>query len=125
MTEQHSVPKLVAVLGANGRMGAEAVKAVEAAPDMKLAAALGRGDSLEKLTSSGAQYVVDLTVPESTEANIRFAVEHGMHAVVGTTGWDTGRLAGLEELLANRPGVCVLIAPNFALGYVLASAFAA
>ena len=78
MTEQHSVPKLVAVLGANGRMGAEAVKAINAAPDMKLAAALGRGDSLEQLTTSGAQYLVDLTVPESTEANVRFAVEHNL-----------------------------------------------
>ena len=82
MTEQLAV----AVLGAGGRMGSEAVKAVEAAPDLKLVAALGRGDSLETLVSAGAQYVVDLTVPDSTEANVRFAVEHGMHAVVGTTG---------------------------------------
>jgi 4-hydroxy-tetrahydrodipicolinate reductase len=121
MTEQLAV----AVLGANGRMGAEAVKAVEAAADLKLVAALGRNDSLDTLLSSGARVVVDLTVPESTEANVRFAVEHGLHAVVGTTGWDAGRLARLEELLAGQPGVGVLIAPNFALGSVLASAFAA
>lgn len=121
MTEQLAV----AVLGANGRMGAEAVKAVEAAPDMKLVAALGRGDSLEQLVNAGARIVVDLTVPESTEANVRFAVEHGMHAVVGTTGWDAGRLGELEELLGRNTGVGVLIAPNFALGSVLASAFAA
>ena len=50
-----------------------------------------------QLVTSGAQIVVDLTVPESTEANVRFAVEHGMHAVVGTTGWDADRLAALEE----------------------------
>ncbi|RAX17396.1 4-hydroxy-tetrahydrodipicolinate reductase [Pseudarthrobacter sp. AG30] len=125
MTEQHSAPKLVAVLGANGRMGAEALKAIDAAPDMKLVAALGRGDSLEQLTSSGAQYVVDLTVPESTEANVRFAVEHGMHAVVGTTGWDADKLSALESVLARHPEAGVLIAPNFALGSVLASAFAA
>ena len=121
MTEQLAV----AVLGANGRMGAEAVKAVEAAPDMKLVAALGRGDSLEELVNAGARVVVDLTVPESTEANVRFAVEHGMHAVVGTTGWDAGRLGGLGELLGRNAGVGVLNAPNFALGSVLASAFAA
>ena len=121
MTEQ--LP--VAVLGAHGRMGAEAVKAVEAASDMKLVAALGRGDSLDTLSSSGARIIVDLTVPESTEANVRFAVEHGMHAVVGTTGWDTGRLAELQSLLSGKPDVGVLIAPNFALGSVLASAFAA
>ena len=121
MTEQ--LP--VAVLGAHGRMGAEAVKAVEAASDMKLVAALGRGDSLDTLSSSGARIVVDLTVPESTEANVRFAVEHGMHAVVGTTGWDAGRIAELRSLLSGKPEVGVLIAPNFALGSVLASAFAA
>ncbi|MET3922083.1 4-hydroxy-tetrahydrodipicolinate reductase [Arthrobacter sp. UYEF20] len=120
MTEQLAV----AVLGANGRMGAEAVRAVEAAADLKLVAALGRHDSLDTLVDAGARIVVDLTVPESTEANVRFAVEHGMHAVVGTTGWDADRLARLEELLAGQE-VGVLIAPNFALGSVLASAFAA
>jgi 4-hydroxy-tetrahydrodipicolinate reductase len=125
MTEQHPAPLRVAVLGANGRMGAEAVKAVEAASDLKLVAALGRADSLDQLASSGAEYVVDLTVPESTEANVRFAVEHGMHAVVGTTGWDAGRISRLQALLAAHPGQGVLIAPNFALGSVLASAFAA
>ncbi|GAC1510329.1 MAG: 4-hydroxy-tetrahydrodipicolinate reductase [Pseudarthrobacter sp.] len=106
-------------------MGAEAVKAVEAAADMQLVAALGRGDSLEQLAASGAQIVVDLTVPASTEANVRYAVEHGMHAVVGTTGWDATRLAALEALLAEHPETGVLIAPNFALGSVLATAFAA
>ena len=121
MTEQLAV----AVLGANGRMGAEAVTAVEAAADLKLVAALGRNDSLDTLVDAGARIVVDLTVPESTEANVRFAVEHGMHAVVGTTGWDAGKLDRLEELLAGQAGVGVLIAPNFALGSVLASAFAA
>lgn len=115
----------VAVLGATGRMGSEAVKAVEAAPDMELVAALGRRDSLQTLVSAGAQYVVDLTVPDSTEANVRFAVEHGMHAVVGTTGWSADRLQRLEDLLSEHPETGVLIAPNFALGSVLASAFAA
>ncbi|MEV8146573.1 4-hydroxy-tetrahydrodipicolinate reductase [Arthrobacter sp. NPDC080073] len=121
MTEQLAV----AVLGAQGRMGIEAVKAVDAASDMKLVAALGRGDSLDTLLDAGAKYVVDLTVPDSTEANVRFAVEHGMHAVVGTTGWDAARLDALRGLLAANPESGVLIAPNFALGSVLASAFAA
>src|SRR5690349_10662762 len=125
MTEQHSEAKRVAILGANGRMGAEAVKAVEAAPDMELVAALGRGASLDQVTAAGAQYLVDLTVPESTEANVRFAVENNIHAVVGTTGWDAGRLSALEDLLAAHPETGVLIAPNFAVGSVLASAFAA
>jgi 4-hydroxy-tetrahydrodipicolinate reductase len=106
-------------------MGSEAVRAVNAAEDMEVVAALGRGDSLESLVESGATHVVDLTVPDATEENVRFAVEHGMHAVVGTTGWTDGRLESLGTLLSEYPGTGVLIAPNFALGAVLASAFAA
>jgi 4-hydroxy-tetrahydrodipicolinate reductase len=121
MTEQLAV----AVLGAGGRMGSEAVTAVESAPDLELVAALKRGDSLEELVSAGAQVVVDLTTPENTEANVRFAVEHGMHAVVGTTGWDEAKRDSLAQLLEQHPGTGVLIAPNFALGSVLASSFAA
>ncbi|WP_300343923.1 4-hydroxy-tetrahydrodipicolinate reductase [Nesterenkonia sp.] len=115
----------VAVLGASGRMGSEAVQAVENAEDMQLVAALGREDSLERLIEAGATHVVDLTVPDATEGNVAFAVEHGLHAVVGTTGWDGERLQRLEESLHLHPEVGVLIAPNFALGSVLATAFAA
>ncbi len=121
MTEQ--LP--VAVLGARGRMGTEAVRAVDAAPDLELVAALGSSDPLETLVSAGARVVVDLTVPDATFDNVRFAVEHGMHAVVGTTGWTAARLVRLEDLLAASPATGVLIAPNFALGSVLATAFAA
>jgi 4-hydroxy-tetrahydrodipicolinate reductase len=118
-------PISVAVLGASGRMGAEAVRAVDAAADLDLVAALGRHDPLEKILESGATHVVDLTVPDSTEANVRFAVENGLHAVVGTTGWTDERRASLTTLLSRHPDTGVLIAPNFALGSVLASAFAA
>lgn len=113
----------VAVLGHRGRMGAEAVAAVERAPDLDLVAALGRGDHLEQLVSCGAQVVVDLTVPDATRENVRFAVAHGIHAVVGTTGWDHEALLELEEQLAAHPEVGVLIAPNFAVGAVLAMKF--
>ncbi|MCV9995041.1 4-hydroxy-tetrahydrodipicolinate reductase [Paeniglutamicibacter sp. ZC-3] len=120
-----SAPLKVAVLGASGRMGAEAVKAVDAATDMELVAALGRGDKLETILEAGATHVVDLSVPASTEENVRFAIAHGLHAVVGTTGWDDAKRESLTSLLAENPGTGVLIAPNFALGSVLASAFAA
>lgn len=115
----------VAVLGAAGRMGEEAVKAVSAAADTELVASLGRGADLNEILEAGATHIVDLSVPAATEANVRFAVENGLHAVVGTTGWDEERRSNLEGLLAQHPEVGVLIAPNFALGSVLASAFAA
>ncbi|MFE9614071.1 4-hydroxy-tetrahydrodipicolinate reductase [Streptomyces sp. NPDC006012] len=114
----------VAVLGARGRIGSEAVRAVEAAEDMELVAALGRGDSLETLTETGAQVAVELTTPASVLGNLDYCVRHGIHAVVGTTGWTDERLTQLRDLLAQSPRTGVLIAPNFSIGAVLTMKFA-
>ncbi|MFI6374463.1 4-hydroxy-tetrahydrodipicolinate reductase [Streptomyces sp. NPDC050546] len=114
----------VAVLGAKGRIGSEAVRAVEAAEDMELVAALSRGDKLETLAETGAQVVVELTTPDSVMANLDYCVRHGIHAVVGTTGWTDERLAQLNGWLANSPETGVLIAPNFSIGAVLTMKFA-
>lgn len=114
----------VAVLGAKGRIGSEAVQAVETADDMELVAELGRGDKLEALVESGAQVVVELTTPTSVMGNLDFCVRHGIHAVVGTTGWTDERLAQLHTSLAASPETGVLIAPNFSIGAVLTMKFA-
>lgn len=115
----------VAVLGAKGRIGAEAVKAVEAAEDMELVAALGRGDKLETLADAGAQVAVELTTPASVMGNLDFLIRHGIHGVVGTTGWTEDRLAQLNTWLSGSPETGVLIAPNFSIGAVLTMKFAA
>jgi 4-hydroxy-tetrahydrodipicolinate reductase len=120
MTES---PIRVGVLGARGRMGATVVQAVEGAADMKLVAAFDAGDDLAGL--SEAQVVVDFTHPDAVMDNLRFLIEHDLHAVVGTTGFSDGRLAEVRSLLAQKPSLGVLIAPNFALGAVLAMRFAA
>ncbi|MDQ0789575.1 4-hydroxy-tetrahydrodipicolinate reductase [Streptomyces sp. B3I8] len=114
----------VAVLGAKGRIGAEAVRAVEAAEDLELVAALGRGDGLETLTGTGTQVAVELTTPDSVMDNLDFCVRHGIHAVVGTTGWTEDRLARLRGWLDGSPETGVLIAPNFSIGAVLTMKFA-
>ena len=114
----------VAVLGARGRIGAEAVRAVEAAEDMELVAALGRGDSLKTLVDTGAQVAVELTTPDSVMGNLDFCVRNGIHAVVGTTGWTDERLAQLTGWLDQFPETGVLIAPNFSIGAVLTMKFA-
>ncbi|MFC9686645.1 4-hydroxy-tetrahydrodipicolinate reductase [Streptomyces sp. NPDC056948] len=114
----------VAILGAKGRIGSEAVRAVEAAEDMELVAALGRGDKLETLAETGAQVVVELTTPDSVMANLDYCVRHGIHAVVGTTGWTDERLAQLKGWLDQSPRTGVLIAPNFSIGAVLTMKFA-
>ncbi|MGW7296269.1 4-hydroxy-tetrahydrodipicolinate reductase [Streptomyces xiamenensis] len=114
----------VAVLGAHGRMGSEAVRAVGAADDLELVAELGRGDRLETLTGTGAQVAVDLTHPDAVMGNLEFCVRHGIHGVVGTTGFTEERLGQLRTWLAGSPGTGVLIAPNFGIGAVLTMHFA-
>ena len=114
----------VGVLGARGRMGAEVVKAVTEAADLELVAALDLGDSLDELKASGAQVVVDFTTPDSVMTKLEFLISNGINAVVGTTGFDAGRISKLEKMIAASPKVGVLIAPNFAIGAVLMMEFA-
>ena len=114
----------VAVLGARGRMGAEVVKAVEAAEGLALVAALDLGDSIDQLKDSGAQVVVDFTTPDSVMKNLEFLINNGINVVVGTTGFDDSKLATVKGWLAANPSVGVLIAPNFAIGAVLMMEFA-
>lgn len=114
----------VGVLGARGRMGSEVVKAVNAAADLELVAALDLGDSLDSLLSNGAEVVVDFTTPDSVMANLEFLISHNIHAVIGTTGFDDARISKIRSLLLNSQSG-VLIAPNFAIGAVLMMEFAA
>ncbi|MBB5940046.1 4-hydroxy-tetrahydrodipicolinate reductase [Streptomyces zagrosensis] len=114
----------VAVIGAGGRIGSEAVRAVQAADDLELVATLGRGDRLETLTEAGAQVAVELTHPDAVLGNLEFCVRNGIHGVVGTTGWSEERLARLGEWLDAAPSTGVLIAPNFSIGAVLTMRFA-
>jgi 4-hydroxy-tetrahydrodipicolinate reductase len=113
----------VAVLGAKGRMGTEAVTAISDAKDLQLVAQLDLGDSLDQLVTSGAQVVVDFTHPDAVMKNLEFAITHGINVVVGTTGFDDAKLAKLKTLLDANPKVGALIAPNFALGAVLMMQF--
>lgn len=113
------------MLGAGGRMGGTTCTALEAAADLELVARLDAGDDVASLAGGPARVAVDFTVPAVTEANVHALVDAGIHAVVGTTGWDDAALGRVREHLAEVPGVGVLVAPNFAIGAVLAMAFAA
>lgn len=115
----------VAVLGAKGRMGSETVKAINAAPDLELVAQLDLGDSLETLNQKGAQVVVDFTHPDAVMKNLEFAINNGIHVVVGTTGFDEKRLSEIKGWLEKNQQVGAVIAPNFGLGAVLMMQFAA
>jgi 4-hydroxy-tetrahydrodipicolinate reductase len=115
----------VGVLGAKGHMGREVCKAVNATEDLDLVAEIDLGDSIDSLKSNMVDVVVDFTNPGSVMANLKFAIENDIHAVVGTSGFDKNMIDTLRSLLSTHPKVGVLVAPNFGLGAVLMMQFAA
>ena len=108
----------VGVSGAAGRMGETVCEAVTEADDMEL---VGRADptldvALGDLLDS-CEVVVDFTTPDSAPENVRECVTAGVHAVVGTTGFD---LVALRSEVEGTDGDArVFAAPNFAIGAVL------
>ena len=115
----------VAVIGSAGRMGSEVVKAVKAADDLELVAAVDEDDTLYDLVTAGARVAVDFTNPSAVMGNLRFCIENGIHAVVGTSGFTAAKLDELRSLLKTGvPGTAVIIAPNFGIGAVLMMKFA-
>jgi 4-hydroxy-tetrahydrodipicolinate reductase len=112
----------VAVLGAKGRMGSEVVRAVTEADGLEVVLAYDVGDELDL---SGADVAVDFTQPDAVMDNLKACIDAGVHAVVGTTGFDEERLAQLRTWLTDAPSVGILIAPNFGVAAVLMMQFAA
>ncbi len=115
----------VAVAGAAGRMGETVCAAVEGAEDMQL---VGRADPLLAIGISDvlpdADVVVDFTQPDTALGNALACLDAGVHAVIGTTGFDLDALR--EAAFAQaEPRANVLVAPNFAIGAVLMMRFAA
>ena len=108
----------VVVSGAAGRMGETVCGAVEGAEDMEL---VGRADPAldTKVTDvlEGADVMVDFTTPDAAPANVFDAIEAGVHAVVGSTGFDLEELEA-TVLRADSEANC-FVAPNFAIGAVL------
>ncbi|MGB7587474.1 MAG: 4-hydroxy-tetrahydrodipicolinate reductase [Solirubrobacterales bacterium] len=108
----------VAVSGAAGRMGSTVCAAVEGAEDMELAARadpaleVELGDVLEDV-----DVVIDFSTPETALANVRTCLEAGVHAVLGTTGFEPDALR--EAVEATPAGANCFVAPNFAIGAVL------
>ncbi len=130
----------VGVVGAGGRMGQEVCRAVVADPDLDLVAAvdphhagldLGHVAKInsplqiaggnDELLRCRAEVVVDFTVIDAARGNLEFAAEHGIHAVVGTTGFDDDDYERLRRVFVRSN---CLIAPNFAIGAVLMMRFA-
>ena len=114
----------VGVLGAKGKVGATMVQAVQDADDLTLSAEVDAGDPLSLLTDTDTDVVIDFTHPDVVMDNLKFLIDNGIHAVVGTTGFTDERINQVQAWLADKPDVAVLIAPNFAIGAVLSMHFA-
>jgi 4-hydroxy-tetrahydrodipicolinate reductase len=120
----------VGVVGAAGRMGGAACRAIVADDDLELVSAVDPSHagqtiegatiagSLEALVDSRAEVVVEFTRPDAAPANIAWCVSHGLHVVTGTTGFEP------DPAWAEQRTVGVFVAPNFAIGAVLMMRFA-
>jgi 4-hydroxy-tetrahydrodipicolinate reductase len=83
-------------------------------------------DELDVLLDADTEVAVDFTHPDVVMDDIRWAVSHAIHIVVGTTGMTAGRLDEIEGWLEDEAFESnVIVAPNFALGAVLMQRFAA
>lgn len=102
-------------------MGSETSRAVDADPELKLVARVGRDDPLESLVSARVQVAVEFTTPDSVKENVHFCLSNGIHCVVGATGLSD---EDLEDVRAWTGSANAFVAPNFALGAVLMMAFA-
>ena len=114
----------VGVLGAKGKVGATMVQAVQAAEGLTFTAGVDAEDPLSLFTDSQTEVVIDFTHPDVVMDNLNFLIDNGIHAVIGTTGFTDERLQQVQTWLSGKPGVAVLVAPNFAIGAVLSMHFA-
>ncbi|GAA0722201.1 4-hydroxy-tetrahydrodipicolinate reductase [Dactylosporangium roseum] len=118
-------PIRVGVLGARGRMGTEACRAVNASEDLELVAMVDDGDWLFNVSDAGADVVVDFTTPDAVMDNLHWCIDQNINVVVGTSGFTAARLDRVRSWLSHKPGLGVIIVPNFAIGAVLMMEFAA
>ena len=113
----------VAVVGATGRMGKLVLDLIDASQHTSLHAALDSKSELSEVL--GADVVFEVTRLEVSEQVVDYCVANGLKVVVGTSGWSAQKLAALEGKVVASHSAAVLVIPNFSIGSMLASSFAA
>jgi 4-hydroxy-tetrahydrodipicolinate reductase len=122
----------VGVFGAGGRMGATVCAAVAGDADLELVAAVDpahAGEEVDGVTiapepgvmADGVEVAVDFTALAAARANARWCADHGLHAVIGTTGFTPDDIDDMNAAFSTSN---CLVAPNFAIGAVLMMRFA-
>jgi 4-hydroxy-tetrahydrodipicolinate reductase len=114
----------VAVAGATGKMGRLALDLIEASDDLELHAALSSRSELDEML--GADVALDVSHPAASPGIVEFATGAAIPIVVGTSGWSADRIAEIERFVRDHDEAgAVLFVPNFSIGSVLGTAFAA
>jgi 4-hydroxy-tetrahydrodipicolinate reductase len=114
-TIQHAIagnPLRCAIAGAGGRMGKILIEAVQAAPDVELAAAFDIDDDVDAALAN-ADCLIDFTRPEGTLKHLEICRRRGVHAVIGTTGFSAEQKQQIEAVARAIP---IVFAPNMAVG---------
>jgi 4-hydroxy-tetrahydrodipicolinate reductase len=138
MTSQTNIR--VAIHGAAGRVGREVLRAVGAASDMTLTAAIDRIpqanldplpadvpyfiDVRDALTHAPSDVIVDFSLAAASYAMLPQALDAGARPVIGTTGFSDDQLNHIDALCREHKLGGVL-APNFTIGAVLLTRLAA
>ena len=113
----------VAVIGARGRLGQVVCRVVESMPDAALIATLGSAD--DQAAAHAADVIVDVTSHVVSPGIVAAAIATGRRVLIGTSGWSAERIQTLRTQVAANPGTGAVVIPNFSLGSVLATGFAA
>lgn len=113
----------VAVVGASGKMGRLFTDIIHERDGWEVIASLGSSSELSEML--GADLVVDVTRPGVSQGVVDYAVANDINVLVGTSGWSSDRIAKLARTVDGHPGRGVVIVPNFSIGSVLATSFAA
>lgn len=109
----------VAVVGASGKLGTLVCRLIAESEDFELVAQLGSRSELREILA--ADIVVDVSLPAVSKSVVEFAIEHGKHILVGTSGWSAERIARAKPLIESHPEVNVIFISNFSVGSALAA----
>ncbi|WP_285224165.1 4-hydroxy-tetrahydrodipicolinate reductase [Frankia sp. Mgl5] len=115
----------VAVLGARGRMGEASVRAIAATSDLSVAAEIDIDDDLQEIVDKKADVVLVFSPPGPAHEQVQWCIEQGIHVVVGSSGFGDEAVQKIRAALVERDEVNVFVVPNFSVGAVLLTQFAA
>ncbi|CAB4630192.1 unannotated protein [freshwater metagenome] len=112
----------ISVIGSSGRMGQLTIKLIEESNNLELHSALTSKNSISE--SIGADLLIDLTKPEASGAIVDYAIKNNQRILVGTSGWTKEKIDAVGKQIVGTSATVVII-PNFSIGSVLATKFAA